>query len=140
MENGRFLTDFNEKAKIFNSYFAQQCRPLDINSNIPTCFRRTNNTIDSVLVNSEMIVSIIKKMNAKKAHGFDGISIKMLHIFHDGVSVPLSIIFNKCLETGRFSSKWKSANVQPVHKKGSRKETKITDQYLFFQSVVTFFF
>ena len=122
LENGRFVTDFNEKAKIFNSFFAQQCRPLDMISNIPTFFRRTNNTIDSVIVNSEMIISIIKKMNAKKAHGFDGISIKMLQICPDEVSVPLSIIFKKCLETGSFPSKWKSANVQPVHKKGSRQE------------------
>ena len=122
MENGQFVTDFSVKAKIFNSYFAQQCRPLDMNSNLPTFFRRTNSTINDVRVNLEMIISIINKMNGKKAHGFDGISIKMLQICPIEVSVPLTIIFKKCLETGNFPSIWKSANVQPVHKKGSRQE------------------
>ena len=94
MENGKYVTDFNHKAKIFNSYFAQQCRPLDINSNLPTFFKKTNNIIDNVSVKSEMVISIIKKMNAKKGYGFDGISIKMLQICPNEVSVPLST-YNK---------------------------------------------
>ena len=61
-------------------------------------------------------------MNSKKAHGFDGISIPMLKMCAIEVSVPLAIIFRKCIDSATFPKLWKCANVQPVHKKNSRQE------------------
>ena len=45
----------------------------------------------------------------------------MLKIGAIEVSVPLSIIFRKCCDSGSFPRQWKCANVQPVHKKNSRQ-------------------
>ena len=36
------------------------------------------------------------------------------------ISVPLSILFNKSLNSGTLPSDWKCANVTPIHKKGAR--------------------
>ena len=77
LENGHFVTDFSDKAKIFNHYFAVQCRPLDMHSNLPALSKKCNNSLENIIFNSEMIVSIIKKLNATKSHGVDGISIKI---------------------------------------------------------------
>ena len=33
------------------------------------------------------------------------------------IALPLSMIFKKCLSTGKFPDAWKLANVQPIHKK-----------------------
>ena len=69
----------------------------------------------------EQIVSIINKLNSKKENGYDGISIAMLKLCPIEVSIPLSLIFDKCLHTGIFPFFWKKGNVQPVHKKDSRQ-------------------
>ena len=45
----------------------------------------------------------------------------MLKLCSTEVAVPLSLIFQKCMEIGEFPSQWKRANVQPVHKKNSRQ-------------------
>jgi hypothetical protein len=76
----------------------------------------------NVVFTEELILSIIKKLNTKKAHGHDGISIAMLKLCPDEVAKPLCLIFKKCIDTGSFPSQWKLANVQPVHKKNSRQE------------------
>ena len=36
----------------------------------------------------------------------------------------LSIIFNDCLNEGKFYHEWKKANVVPVHKKGNKQSLK----------------
>ena len=44
LENGHFVTDFCDKAKIFNHYFAIQCRPVDIHSNLPAFSKKCSNS------------------------------------------------------------------------------------------------
>ena len=121
IENNTYITNFKEKTKVFNKFFALQCRPLDIPSFLPTFHSLTNNCLDSITFTITDIVSIIEKLDSKKAHGFDGISISMIKICPSEVSFPLSLIFKKCFESGSFPSEWKKANVQPIHKKNSRQ-------------------
>ena len=45
----------------------------------------------------------------------------MIKLCDDAVVEPLSLIFEKCIETGIYPSSWKKANVVPIHKKGSRQ-------------------
>ena len=45
----------------------------------------------------------------------------MLKLCADEVSIPLKLFFDKSLQCGKFPTLWKKANVQPVHKKGSRQ-------------------
>ena len=46
----------------------------------------------------------------------------MLKIVIEEVSIPLKMIFDRCIAEGTFPSSWKKANVQPVHKKNSRQD------------------
>jgi exonuclease III len=119
-----FVTNFQEKADIFNNYFASICRPIDNGSVLPPMNLNTNNILSSVNITSDAIIKIISKLNANKAHGIDNISIAMLKICPTEVSLPLKIIFDKCIRDGKFPSSWKKANVQPVHKKDSRQSKK----------------
>jgi hypothetical protein len=121
-ENNNYITNFKEKAVLFNSYFAAQCRPLNIDSVLPPFAPLTENCITDVNFTEGDIVSVIKKLDVKKAHGHDGISIAMLKLCPNEVAKPLNLIFKKCISTGEFPDLWKLANVQPVHKKNSRQE------------------
>ena len=45
----------------------------------------------------------------------------MIKLCGNSICKPLSIIFNDCLNEGRFPHEWKKANVVPVHKKGNKQ-------------------
>ena len=47
---------------------------------------------------------------------FDDISVKMIKLCLELISIPLKIIFDKCIQQGTFPNVWKTANGQPVHK------------------------
>ena len=67
------------------------------------------------------ILKLIQGLNSNKAHGNDGISIRMLKICGPSVIKPLSLLFNTCQRDGVFPNDWKKANVIPVHKKGNEQ-------------------
>ena len=52
------------------------------------------------------------------------ISSRMVKICDDSVCKPLKLIFQSCLESGKFPSKWKKANMVPIHKEGDRQILK----------------
>ena len=66
------------------------------------------------------IVSIIKALNPAKAHGFDNISVRMIHLCGDSITLPLVQIFKSSLSQGVFPNTWKMANIIPVHKKEAK--------------------
>ena len=121
-ENGKYVSNFKEQTIIFNNYFASQCKPFDIESHLPPFSPLTPNILSSVTFTEEAITSIIDKLDKKKAHGFDGISIAMLQLCPKEVARPLCIIFNQCMANGVYPQSWKQANVQPVHKKNGRQD------------------
>ena len=59
-----------------------------------------------------------------KAHGWDGIAIRMIKICDETIALPLKIIFDTALKSGSYPDKWKRANVVPVHKKESKNILK----------------
>ena len=121
IENNKYISCFKEKAKIFNDYFAMQCRPLFTSSTLPQFEPLTNERLSDIPMNPGKISAIISKLNSKKACGFDGISISMLKLCSKEVAIPLSLIFKSCIAHGIFPAQWKKANVQPTHKKNSRQ-------------------
>ena len=122
LENGKYISNFKDKASLFNKYFALQCQPFDIESTLPAFIPLTSNSLSDITFSHAQIIAIINKLDSKKANGFDAISAAMLKICPNEVSIPLFLIFKKCLESGSFPSAWKFANVQPVHKKNSRQD------------------
>ena len=73
---------------------------------------------------AKKILSIIRSLDPKKAHGCDDLSINMIKICDREIVKPLYLIYMKCLETGRFPSSWKKTNVLPIHKKENRQLKK----------------
>ena len=121
VDNNLYISNFQHKTNIFNDYFADQCQIIDNDSTLPEMSYKTNASIYQIKITIENIVDIINKMNSNKAGGYDGISVNMLQLCVSEVASPLQIIFQKCIETGKFPDSWKYANVQPIHKKGDRQ-------------------
>ena len=101
----RFVTNFKEKAELFNSFFAKQCSIIDNGSEIPFFLHpKTEKTLSNITLTEKNIEKVIQNLNSTKVYGHDMIK-------------PLLIIYKKCFEEGCSPNKWNKANVVPVHKK-----------------------
>ena len=117
LENGIFVTDFTEKAQLFNDYFILQCTTIDTGSVIPEYAQEATTLINDFVISDEKILRIIRSLNPNKAHGWDEISVRMIKLSDAALVTPLKMIFSNCLRRGVFPEIWKRANVVPVHKK-----------------------
>ena len=80
----KFVTDFKEKAELFNAFFAKQCSLIKSNSKLPSHLHYLTD-------------------------GHDNVSIRMLKMCGFSICKPLEMIFKQCVETGVFPSpsEWK---------------------------------
>ena len=107
--NDKFITNFLEKANLFNEFFSKQCQPLQNNSTLPKSNTyHTENRLNDITFGNEKLLKITQSLDANKAHGYDGKTT---------IIKPLSIIFQNCLESSIFPDDWKKGNIVPVHKK-----------------------
>ena len=82
--DNRFITDFNQKAEIFNYHFAKQCTPLINNSEIPSeCPRKPNESLSSITFELNDTEKINKNLDPNRSHGHDMLSICMLKLCVD---------------------------------------------------------
>ena len=71
-----FITNFKEKAELFNSFFADQFSLMSNGSKLPSNFTLyTDNRLSTVTFSQDDIGKTIRSLNANKAHGHDNISI-----------------------------------------------------------------
>ena len=120
-----FFNWFQKKAKLFNSFFSNQCSLLKCCSKLPT---NPSCVTDKELRTFNFTVYNIEKnivsFNLDKANGHDNISIPMLKICGDTICKPLELIFKQALTNGMFWSEWKKGNIVPYYKKGDKQNLK----------------
>ena len=112
------------KVNLLKTFYASICTPTQNTSILPPFLYRTNARITSFHVTKEDILLIIKALDSSKAHGWDNISIKMIKICGESVTVPLKIISESSLKEKKFPEVWKKANIVPVHKKEDKNLIK----------------
>ena len=55
--NNRYVTDFKEKCQLFNSYFSEQCILWKNIITLPnTCFKYTNNILDTIVFQKKLYI------------------------------------------------------------------------------------
>ena len=75
----KFVTDMQEKANIFNVFFAEQYAPLKNDSKLPSNqIFLTQSRLSSLDFNEDKILKIIRAFNTHKVYGHDDISIRMI--------------------------------------------------------------
>ena len=100
--NGEIISNFSQKASIFNKFFASQCTPLQNSSSLPIFYLRTDETLSSSNTNDNDILAIIKNLNPNKSHGWNNISIRMIKLCGKSMVYPLKLIFEASLQGGEF--------------------------------------
>ena len=110
---------------MFNNFFADQCSILRNKSELPaTLSKKTSESLTAIDFLNSDILKIIRNLDPNKTHGHDMISIRMVKICDYSICKPLKLIFQSCLESGKFPSEWKKANMVPIHKKGEKQILK----------------
>ena len=126
--NNSFVTDFKEKANLFNEFFCKQCTKKQCtvanDSTLPILLETPNETLSSIEIIASDIGKIIKALKVNKAHGHYEISIRMLKLCESAITEPLYLIFKNCLSSNTFPDVWKKANIILVHKKGDKQVLK----------------
>ena len=116
--DNKFVTDMKTKANIFNTFFADQCTLLKSNSMLPTNqMFLTQARLQSFDLNEDEILKIIKALNVNKAHGHDGISIRMIKTCDKSILKPLLILFQSSFKLSCYPDICKKSNIIPAHKK-----------------------
>ena len=84
--NNRFILDCKEKAKHFNDFFSQQCKPIINSSVLPISIFLAEKRIDQLNIGNDEIIALIRNINPNKATGSDGISGQMLLLCDESVT------------------------------------------------------
>ena len=113
--NNNIVSDFAKEANLFNDFFAAQCTPSMYSSVLPSTISfKTNSRLNSIFLEKEDVLKIIRNLNVNKAHGHDNISIRLLKICHSEVAEPLSFIYKNCIDSGIFPYTWKRSHIIPT--------------------------
>ena len=90
------------------------------NTVLPAFERRTLSPLENIRIERSDIEDLIATLDFNKAVGQDLISQRVLKNVRFTISKPLCILFNKSHDEGIFPSKWKTALVMPLYKKGDK--------------------
>ena len=112
--NGKVISDFKEKADLFNSFFASQWTPVSNSSVLPDISFRTNARLNSFSITEKDILAIIKSLDPNNSHGWNNISIKIIKISGESLTLALKMLFRTALNDGVFPNDWKKGNIVPV--------------------------
>ena len=116
--DNNFVTDIQTKANIFNTFFAEQCAPLNSSSVLPVNqMFLTQSRLNFINFNEDEILKVTRALNIHKAHGHDDISIRMIKICDKSLLKPLIILFENSIKSSCYRDIWKRSNIIPVHKK-----------------------
>lgn len=117
--NDIFKSDFKDQADLFNNFFYEQFSSQS-NYDIDIKYNNSNQVYFSV---SE-VKNILKNLDPNKAPGPDQIHGKILKNCASALCTPLTLLFQSSFYTCSIPTDWKSANVVPVYKKGSKNSVQ----------------
>ena len=76
-----------------------------------------------MLVTEQKVKKKLMNLNTDKSQGPDGINPRLLKECNSSLPKPLSIIYQKSVDTGISPSDFKTANIIPIFKKGFHSST-----------------
>lgn len=115
------VTDHQEMADILNNFFCSVFTEEDL-ANIPEPEQlyHGEDPLTNVKFTRNKVKDKLAKLKPSAAPGPDKVWAKVLHSLADVLDEPLSHVYSKLFEEGFVPTIWRTANVCPVFKKGSK--------------------
>ena len=112
------LTDnTKDKADILNEQFKNIFSIETSSEQIPDKGKSSHPLMNNISISESRVTKLLQNINPHKTTGPDEICGRVLTELSTTMSRPLTLIFQKTLETGKIPYDWKHANVCPVFKK-----------------------
>lgn len=91
LHKNKSISDFREKANLFNKFFAPQCTIFANSITVPDIQSyETNSSLLSLDFKNGDIIKLLGSLNIHKAHNHDDISIQMIKICYSAIVKPLN--------------------------------------------------
>ena len=112
----------SDKSELLNKFFSSVFTTEDPKS-LPVLERRPlpSGSLSDVSITSEEVYLKLLRLNISGAPGPDGLHPRILKELALHVALPLSQIFNACLQTSSIPDEWRHAVVVPIFKKGKKQ-------------------
>lgn len=110
----------SDVSELFSNYFGSVFEKGHARSYSPTPSTSCGYSICRVSINEDLVLSKIKMLDVAKGAGPDAIPPLLIKRCGKELALPLSILFNKSINSGIFPSVWKTAHVIPVFKSGDK--------------------
>ena len=121
-ENGDFTNDDEQMCCILNTFFASVFTVEDLRDmpSVPAVELHNDDVLSSISITESDVRKCIDKLKVNKSPGPDTISPRVLKEAKCELIKPLTLLFNKSLQSGSMPDDWKLANVTPIFKKGNK--------------------
>ena len=118
-EEGHLITEDKAIATTLNNFFSSVFTQSGSNP-LPEATISTGYTIPDLIITEKEVLKQLNSLKTNKSPGPDYFYPTILKQVKHEIIKPLTIIFNKSLQTGEVPQDWKIANVTPIFKKGRR--------------------
>ena len=121
--SGELTVDDGEVVEQFNEYFATVFTEEDTASSPQAHIMFQGLDADrctEVKFTEEDVKNKLKNLRVDKSMGPDNLSPRLLREVCENIGYPLYILFRKSLSEGAVPQDWRTANVTPIYKAGSR--------------------
>ena len=120
-EDGNVAANDEAKCNILNSFFTSvfSSKRIDEQGEIG---EKQNVRIEDVYIDPGVVRSALNNLKTDSSAGPDGFHPLVLHKMADVLCVPLTILFNKSLQTGEVPQDFRDAHITPIFKKGRKSD------------------
>ncbi|CAG9121479.1 unnamed protein product [Plutella xylostella] len=111
-------------SELFSTYFHSTfLNNSNTTTNLPNdaLSDHSNCDIGSIEIDTKVIEKLLKSLDLNKSAGPDSLPAIFLVNCAEELSLPLSILFKRCVDEGVMPTIWKSAYISPIHKKGPKE-------------------
>ena len=116
LREGQLATDSRSKAEIllqqFSSVFTKK-----MTGPMPIVQKQVEESLENMKIDKKGVQKLLQNINPSKASGPDEIPNIVLKECSNELSVAVTFLFQKSLNSGSLPDDWKNANVAPIYKK-----------------------
>jgi len=126
-DKGNVVNDDKIAAELLNAYFASVFTEEDGSSLMELEVRAGKNLdvhlqSELVEITSNKVLNKLNKLQINKSSGGEGLPSRVLRELSNEICVPLAYLMQNSLLEGVVPDDWKTADVSPIFKKGSKSD------------------
>ena len=119
--DGKVVTDHQVMSDMLNNFFCSVFTEENL-EDMPQVQQQYSgdDPLVDVIITQDKVRKKLSRLKPSSAPGPDKVWAKVLHSLSDVLAEPLAVVYSKLLQEGAVPDIWKTANVCPVFKKGSK--------------------